>query len=91
MNTLDFAKRKADGAPISMVTCYDYWSAQVLSGTDVDCLLVGDSLAMVMHGFDSTVHATIDMMALHAGAVRRGAPDAYVIGVVAVSFPGYPR
>ncbi len=80
MNTLDFAKRKAAQKPISMVTCYDYWSAQVLSGTAVDCLLVGDSLAMVMHGFDSTVHATIDMMALHAAAVRKGAPDAYVIG-----------
>ena len=80
MNTLDFAKRKAADDPIAMVTCYDYWSARVLSRTDVDCLLVGDSLAMVMHGFDSTVHATIDMMALHAAAVRRGAPGAYIVG-----------
>ena len=80
MNTLDFAKRKAAEEPISMVTCYDYWSAQVLSRTDVDCLLVGDSLAMVMHGFDNTLHATIDMMALHAAAVRRGAPNAYIVG-----------
>ena len=59
-----------------MVTCYDYTSAQVLNDTDVDTLLVGDSLAMVMHGFDSTVHATIDMMATHVAAVRRGAPSA---------------
>ena len=80
MNTLDFAKRKAANDPIAMVTCYDYWSARVLSRTEVDCLLVGDSLAMVMHGFDSTVHATIDMMALHAAAVRRGAPSAYIVG-----------
>ena len=34
-----------------MVTCYDAWSARILNGTDVDCLLVGDSLAVVMHGF----------------------------------------
>ena len=80
MNTLDFAKRKAANDPIAMVTCYDFWSARVLSRTEVDCLLVGDSLAMVMHGFDSTVHATIDMMALHAAAVRRGAPSAYIVG-----------
>ena len=80
MNTLDFARRKAAKAPISMVTCYDYWSAQVLNRTEVDCLLVGDSLAMVMHGFDSTVQATVEIMALHAAAVRRGAPDKYVVG-----------
>ncbi len=63
-----------------MVTCYDFTSAQVLNGTAIDCLLVGDSLAMVMHGFDSTVHATVELMALHIAAVRRGAPDKFVIG-----------
>ena len=80
MNILDFGKRKAANHPISMVTCYDYWSARVLNETDIDTLLVGDSLAMVMHGFDSTVHATVDMMALHVRAVRRGAPGKFVIG-----------
>ena len=80
MNTLDFAQRKLDGNRISMVTCYDFWSAQLLNETDVDCLLVGDSLAMVMHGFASTVHATVEMMATHTEAVRRGAPDKYVLG-----------
>lgn len=80
MNTLDFARRKAAREPISMVTCYDFWSAEVLNRTDVDCLLVGDSLAMVVHGFDSTVQATVEMMALHAAAVRRGAPDKYIVG-----------
>ena len=63
-----------------MVTCYDYTSAQVLNQTDVDTLLVGDSLAMVMHGFDSTVHATVDLMALHVAAVARGAPTKFIIG-----------
>jgi 3-methyl-2-oxobutanoate hydroxymethyltransferase len=79
MNVLDFAKRKRAGERISMVTCYDYWPAQVLNETEVDCLLVGDSLAMVMHGFDSTVHATVDMMAMHTRAVRRGARDKFVV------------
>lgn len=80
MNVLDFSKRKAANHPISMITCYDYWSARVLNDTEIDTLLVGDSLAMVMHGFDSTVHATVAMMALHVRAVRRGAPDKFVVG-----------
>ncbi|MEM7079237.1 MAG: 3-methyl-2-oxobutanoate hydroxymethyltransferase [Pseudomonadota bacterium] len=79
MNVLDFAKRKRAGDKISMVTCYDHWSAQILNDSDIDTLLVGDSLAMVMHGFDSTVHATVSMMALHTAAVRRGAPDKFVV------------
>ena len=80
MNVLDFAKRKHSGEKISMVTCYDHWSARILNSTDIDTLLVGDSLAMVMHGYDSTVHATVEMMATHVAAVRRGAPDKFVIG-----------
>ncbi len=80
MNILDFAKRKCAGENISMVTCYDFWSARILNQTDIDTLLVGDSLAMVMHGYDSTVHATVDMMATHVAAVRRGAPDKFVVG-----------
>lgn len=84
MNILDFNKRKngpgASQNKISMVTCYDYWSAQVLNQTDVDTLLVGDSLAMVMHGHPSTVHATVEMMALHTAAVVRGAPDKFIVG-----------
>ena len=80
MNVLDFDKRKAANHPISMVTCYDYWSARVLAETEIDTLLVGDSLAMVMHGFDSTVHATVEMMAMHVRAVRRGAPNKFVVG-----------
>jgi 3-methyl-2-oxobutanoate hydroxymethyltransferase len=80
VNVLDFARRKRAGEKISMVTCYDHWSARILNSSDIDSLLVGDSLAMVMHGYDSTVHATVDMMATHIAAVRRGAPDKFVIG-----------
>lgn len=80
LSVLDFARRKFEGEKISMVTCYDYTSARVLNQTSVDTLLVGDSLAMVMHGFDSTVHATVDLMALHVAAVARGAPDKFIVG-----------
>jgi 3-methyl-2-oxobutanoate hydroxymethyltransferase len=80
MNVLDFKSRKATRQKISMVTCYDFWSAQILNRTDVDTLLVGDSLAMVMHGYDSTVHADIELMGLHVRAVRRGAPDKFIVG-----------
>jgi len=80
MNVLEFTARKTQQQKISMITCYDFWSAQILNRTDVDTLLVGDSLAMVMHGMESTVHADIDLMALHVRAVARGAPDKFVIG-----------
>jgi len=79
MNIHDFECLKRQGQKISMVTCYDFWSAKILNETDINCLLVGDSLAMVMHGFDSTVHADIDLMRLHVSAVRRGAPDKFVV------------
>ncbi|MCB0377483.1 MAG: 3-methyl-2-oxobutanoate hydroxymethyltransferase [Bdellovibrionales bacterium] len=68
---LNFEKFKKGDKKISMVTCYDHWTARILADTDIDILLVGDSLSMVVHGFDSTVHATEDMMALHAAAVAR--------------------
>jgi len=79
MNIHSFAQRKAESQKISMVTCYDYWTAEILNKTDVDCILVGDSLAVVMHGFESTVHATIEMMELHVSAVARGARDKFII------------
>jgi len=79
MNVHAFAKRKQQRQKISMVTCYDHWSAKILNETQIDCMLVGDSLAVVMHGFDSTVHATVEMMALHVAAVARGAPDKFII------------
>jgi 3-methyl-2-oxobutanoate hydroxymethyltransferase len=63
-----------------MVTCYDYTSAAILANTAVDCLLVGDSLAMTMHGYNDTIAATIDMMALHTRAVSRGARDKFIVG-----------
>lgn len=78
-NVISLKRQKESGKPISMVTCYDAWSAKILNESPVDCLLVGDSLAVVMHGFDSTVHATVEMMTLHTAAVARGAPDKFIV------------
>ena len=79
MNVHSFAQKKTKQEKISMVTCYDHWSAKILNETEIDCILVGDSLAVVMHGFDSTVHATLEMMELHVAAVARGAPDKFIV------------
>jgi len=76
----DFARKKREGVPISMVTCYDSWSAALIADTDIDCVLVGDSLAMVVYGHDTTLPADIDTMAAHTAAVRRGMPDKFLIG-----------
>ncbi|MGL1891147.1 MAG: 3-methyl-2-oxobutanoate hydroxymethyltransferase [Spirochaetaceae bacterium] len=79
MNIIDFKKFKESSKKISMITCYDYWTATIAEESNVDSILVGDSLAMVSHGFDSTIPATIDLMSLHTAAVRRGAPTKFII------------
>jgi 3-methyl-2-oxobutanoate hydroxymethyltransferase len=79
MNIFDFIKKKQQHDKITMVTCYDYTSARILAKTSVDCLLVGDSVAMTMHGFKDTLSATLEMMCFHTSAVCRGAGDKFVI------------
>lgn len=76
---LAFARAKREQRPLVMVTAYDAVTARTAHEAGVDALLVGDSAAMVVHGFSSTVHATIEMMRLHTAAVRRGAPAALII------------
>lgn len=76
---LDFARARREATPITMVTSYDAWSSRIAAAAGVDCLLVGDSVAMVVHGFSDTLHATLDMMVAHTAAVRRGAPDLFVV------------
>lgn len=80
MNVLDFYKKKQRQEKISMLTCYDYTSARIIADTEVDCLLVGDSVAMTMHGFPNTLAATVEIMALHIAAVARGAPKKFIVG-----------
>tara|TARA_Y100001934_G_C12231685_1_gene715713 strand:+ start:245 stop:1024 length:780 start_codon:yes stop_codon:yes gene_type:complete len=57
---------------ISMITCYDYLSAKIISETNIDLVLVGDSAAMVIHGYETTIPADIKMMETHVAAVSRG-------------------
>lgn len=72
MNILDFQSMKQTRKKISVVTCYDYWSAKIIAQSDINCALVGDSLAMVMHGHPTTIPATLEIMVLHTQAVARG-------------------
>jgi 3-methyl-2-oxobutanoate hydroxymethyltransferase len=76
---LDFARFKAEGRRISLVTAYDAWSARLVADSSVDALLVGDSAAMVVHGHDTTLPATVEMMATHTRAVARSAAGKLVI------------
>lgn len=71
---------KAGGRKITMLTAYDASMSRLLHDCGVDILLVGDSLGMVMLGYDSTVLVTMDEMIHHTRAVRRGAPEAFVLG-----------
>ncbi|MBY0518771.1 MAG: 3-methyl-2-oxobutanoate hydroxymethyltransferase [Bacteriovoracaceae bacterium] len=71
--------RGLKGKKAQMLTCYDYQTACLLNETDVDMLLVGDSLGNVILGFDTTVLVTPSMMSLFGQAVRRGAPDKFLI------------
>ncbi len=76
----DVAARKGSGRPLVMVTAYDAPSARVVDQAGVDLILVGDTLAMVVLGYDDTLHVTIDDMVHHIGAVARTKPQALVVG-----------
>lgn len=72
MNITDFHRKKQRQEKISMLTCYDYPSARIVADSHLDCVLVGDSVAMVVHGHANTTMATMEMMILHTAAVARG-------------------
>lgn len=75
----DFKSCKNENIPISITTCYDYSFARILEETDIDVILVGDSLGNVFAGYDTTVPVTVDQMIYHAAIVKRGAPSKFVI------------
>ena len=75
----DFARFKAEKQKISIVTAYDAWSARIVARSRVDAILVGDSAAMVMHGHQTTVAATVALMALHTRAVARSCAGKFLI------------
>ena len=79
-SVLEFRRMREQGEKISMVTCYDTWSAKIIQSTAIDCILIGDSSAMVMHGHPSTVFMEVETIALHTRAVAKGAPGKFLVG-----------
>ncbi len=73
-------KKVANNEPITMLTCYDYPTAYFQEQAGIDMILVGDSLGMTILGYESTLPVTMDDMIRHAQAVRRGSPNAWLIG-----------
>lgn len=80
MNVLDFQACKLRNEKIVMLTCYDYTSACIVQDSDVDVILVGDSAAMVMHGYGTTIPADIEMMCRHIESVARGTKNKFIVG-----------
>ena len=76
----DLLQAKRQNSKIAAISCYDYTTAQIISQTDVEMIIVGDSAAQVVLGFDSTLPATMDFMIAITTAVRRGAPNVFLVG-----------
>lgn len=77
--TTDFIKMKKENDKIIMLTAYDYPSAKIAQQSGVEIILVGDSLGMVVLGYESTVPVTMEDMIHHGKATRRGAPDTFLV------------
>ena len=76
----DFQRMKQQGDKIVWLTAYDYPTAQFAEAAGIDMLLVGDSLGMCVYGYPSTVPVTMEQCIAHCDAVRRGAPNTFIIG-----------
>jgi 3-methyl-2-oxobutanoate hydroxymethyltransferase len=80
MNLPRLFKKVVEDQPITMLTCYDYPTAYFQEKAGIDMILVGDSLGMTILGYESTLPVTMEDMIRHAQAVRRGSPNAWLIG-----------
>jgi 3-methyl-2-oxobutanoate hydroxymethyltransferase len=78
-NIISFFRAKKNQSPISVVTCYDASFAALIQKTDIECILVGDSLGMVVQGHTNTISVSLDEMIYHTKAVRRGAPEKFIV------------
>jgi len=76
----DFYSMKEKAEKITWLTCYDYPTAQFEEAAGIEMILVGDSMGMCVYGYESTVPVTMDQCIVHCEAVRRGAPNTFVIG-----------
>ena len=83
--------RRKKGERLAMLTAYDFPSARLVAEAGVDLILVGDSLGMVVLGYDSTLPVTMDDMVHHTRATRRGAPAAFVIADMPFLSYGTPQ
>ena len=77
---LDFKRKKNNGEKITMLTAYDHPMARLVDSAGIDAVLVGDSVGMVMLGYNSTVSVTMDEMIHHSKAAHRGVTRAFLIG-----------
>jgi len=73
-------KKKSSKKELQMLTCYDFQTAQLLNETALDLILVGDSVGNVVLGYEHTIQVDIDTMILFSKAVKKGAPEKFVIG-----------
>ena len=71
--------KSSKGARLAMLTAYDYPTARLAAEAGIDLILVGDSLGMVVLGYDSTLPVTVDDMVHHTKAAWRGAPGAFLV------------
>lgn len=76
----DLYRMKRDKEKITWITAYDYPTAQFVEAAGMDMILVGDSLGMCVYGYEGTVPVTMDQCIVHCEAVRRGAPNTFVMG-----------
>ena len=80
MSVLDFQRYKDEGRKFSYVTAYEYTTASIVNDSEVEVILVGDSLGMVMLGYSSTTPVIMEDMIGHIRPVVKGAPDTFVVG-----------
>ncbi len=80
LSIIDFYEMKAAGGKVTWLTSYDFPTAQFAEKAGLDMILVGDSLGMCVYGYNGTLPVTMDQCIMHCEAVRRGAPNTFVIG-----------
>lgn len=76
----DLQKMKTEGKMVAWITAYDYPTAQLCEKAGMDMLLVGDSLGMCIYGYAGTIRVTMEQCLVHCEAVRRAAPNTFIIG-----------